>query len=483
MVDAYSWIYDIVKCIINGDKIPLDEFNLVGSRKSAKTTSYFILYLILACIAPFSFGWVNVRERVKDASDMFKDLKSIADTYQIAYRANEKDLELEINGNICRFYGVDNNRKTRGSKKAGIPHFTNVRYLFIFFEERYEFSEEHISAVKEAVRSVSDDPNFHAQMIILNACNPWSKKNEYIKYCSKHMSWDVNQLKKTGNQISIVEIPLRDGQVKKALFQYTNWRVCREFLSQSEINTILDTWNIDPRRAAVVDYGLPGSEDGAIYTHLLNHLGESIYKEQDWLIAGGDYGWGRKETSGKTAFYFGGATLDDGIDIYNEYVQDNHTYIKSPTQVAQEVVEFYKYSMNVYMKQNNKVYVPELVVRVDNMAVGFIDILNNTARQNRLEWLMFVKCKKHPVADRIEITLALLAGQKLRINTKDAKYPVKLLPQELDFAQYEESRSGKQNRLKENDHGINGFEYAIENIMYKFNKEIPNEKRARRALW
>lgn len=469
--------------MINGEKIPVDEVNLIGSRKSAKTTSLFILYLILACVAPNLFGWVNVRHRTLDRDDMYKDLKAIAETYQVEFMPNEKDKELTINGNTCRFYGVDNNRKTRGAKKAGIPHFTNVKYLFIFFEERFEFKEEEINAVKEAVRSVSDDPNFHPQMIILNACNPWSKKNDYIKYCGKHMSWDINQLKTNGNQISIVDIPLRDGMSKKALFQYTNWRVCREFLSESEIKTIIDTWNIDTRRASVVDYGLPGSEDGAIYTHLLNHLGESVYKEQDWLLAGGDYGWGRKETSGKTAFYFGGATIEDGIDIYNEYTQDNHTYIKSPTQVAKEVVEFYKYSMGMYMKRTNKIYVPELAVRVDNMAIGFIDILNNIARQNRLEWLSFVKCKKHPIPDRIEITLSLLAGQKLRINTKDKQYPVKLLPQEMDFAQYEESKSGKQNRVKENDHGINGFEYTIENVMYKFNKEIPNEKRAKRALW
>ena len=468
--------------IINGERIPIDEFNLIGSRKSGKTTSLFILYAMLACIVPHLVGWVNVRERQKDADDMYKDMKAVLDTYQVGYRPNEKSLELDVNNNICRFYGVDNNRKTRGSKKAGIPHFTNVKYIFIFFEERFEFSEEHVSAVKEAVRSVSDDPNFHPQMIILNACNPWSKKNDYIAYCGKHMTWDIKQLKQTGNQISIVDIPLRDGQTKRALFQYTNWRVCKEYLAQSEINTILDTWNIDPRRASVVDYGLPGSEAGAIYTHLLNHIGESVYKEQDWLIAGGDYGWGRDESSGKTAFYFGGATIEDGIDIYNEYTQDNHTYVKSPNQVAKEVVEFYNYSMGQYMRALHKQYVPELVVRVDNMAVGFIEILNNTARQMRMNWLTFVKCKKFPIPDRIEITLGIMAGQKLRINTKDKQYPVKLLPQEFDFAHYEESRSGKQNRVKENDHGINGFEYAIESVMYKFNREIPNEKRAKRAI-
>lgn len=157
---------------MNGEKIPVDEVNLIGSRKSAKTTSLFILYAMLACLVPELFGWVNVRERTKDASDMFKDLKSILETYKIDYKPNEKDLENNVNGNVCRFYGVDNNRKTRGSKKAGIPHFTNVKYIFIFFEERFEFSEEHVSAVKEAVRSVSDDPTFHPQIIILNACNP-----------------------------------------------------------------------------------------------------------------------------------------------------------------------------------------------------------------------------------------------------------------------------------------------------------------------
>lgn len=476
-------MFDIVKAVINGEEVPLDEANLVGGRKSGKTTALFLLYILLAMVAPSDFGWVNARCRTKDADDMYKDLKNVLDAYQVEYKAREIDKELIVNGNTCRFYGVDNNRNTRGAKKAGIPHFANVKYLFIFFEERFEFTEDYVNMVKEAVRSISDDPNFHPQMIILNACNPWSRNNDYIAYCSKHQTWDISKLKTTGSQAGLYNIEIREGFVKRTLFQYTNWRVAREYLSESEIKTILDTWNIDARRAATVDYGLAGSESGAIYTHLLNNIGEAVYKDHDWIIAGGDYGWGRESTSGKTVFYFGGATLDSGIDLYGEYVQDNHTHVKDPNVVAREVVEFYQHQMQLYMEKNHKTWVPEVIVRVDNMAVGVIEILNNTARQYHFNWLKFVKCKKFPIPDRIEITLSILASQKLRINSKASKFPVKLLRNEMEFSYYEESKAGKQNRVKKDDHAINGFEYAIESVMYKFNQEIVNMKKAQKALW
>lgn len=355
---------------MKGQKVPVDEINLVGSRKSGKTIAMFFLYVLLAMVAPAVFGWVNVRYRYTDRDDMYKDMQNVLSAYQISHQSKQQDRELTLNGNTCRFYGVDNNRRTRGAKKAGIPHFSNVRYLFIFFEERFEFSEEHVNMVKEAVRSVSDDPDFHPQLIIINACNPWSRNNDYIAYCGKHLTWDIGQLKAKGSQILLTDIAIREGYSKRALFQYTNWRICKQYLSESEIKAILDTWNIDPRRAATVDYGLPGSESGAIYTHLLNNISEAIYQDHDFLVAGGDYGWGRDASNGKTAFYFGGATIEKGIDIYGEYVQSNHDYVKSPTQVAKEVVEFYQYQMIEYMKQNAKSYVPELIVRVDNAAVG-----------------------------------------------------------------------------------------------------------------
>lgn len=66
-----------------------------------------------------------------------------------------------------------------------------------------------------------------------------------------------------------------------------------------------------------------------------------------------------------------------------------------------------------------------------------------------------------------------MSRQKLRVNMKHKKFPVKLLQQEMNSSRYEESKSQIQKREKVDDHAINGFEYAIENVMYKFSREVP----------
>lgn len=470
-------MWDIVRCVKTGEPIVLDESHLVGGRKSGKTTTYYILYYLLAMVAPKEFGWYSVRKFVAGARDLLDDACTTYDSYGIDYHVKYSTNELTINGNKMRCFGINSSHTLRGAKKAGLPRFGNVKYAFIFFEERFEFEESDVMSVVEAVRSITPDGS-KTQYIILNACNPWAKNSPYIEYLSKIQSWDINALKTKGNQIGLYDVPVGNGYTKKMLIQYTNWRISQRFLTKSEITNILDTWNKDKRRAATVDWGLPGYEDGAIYTHVLHNLTESIWEQKDYLCAGGDYGWGRDEHSGKTVFFFGGANIENGIDLYGEYVSDNKTYVKSPVTVASEVVDFYCYQMRNYMNRVGLTYFPELCVRVDNMADGMIAILNQECQKRRLAWLRFGACKKYPVQDRIEITIALMSRQMLRVNTRDEKYPVKLLQKEFELSYYEKTE--KQKRAKKDDHAINAYEYAIENVLYKFGKE---GIRLKRKVW
>lgn len=462
--DEYSYIYDIVRCVRDGKPVVIDEFNTVGGRRSGKSTTWQLLYALLCEHCDNStFGFVGVRHMVSSARDLLQDFTQTFDSYAIDYKVSWSNSNLTINNNTLRVIGVNDNRKTQKARKAGFPRFSNVKYVFIFFEERFEFSEQDVRAVVEAIRS-TNTLNIQTQYIVINACNPWAKSSPYITYCSKYLTWDVKQLRETGSQIAVVDIPLGDGRVKRALFHYTNWRVAKEFLSESEINNILDTWNYDKKRALTADLGLPGYEDGAIYTHVLSNLGKAIYQEHTWLLAGGDYGWGQDDNSGKTVFMFGGASLESGIDIYHEYVQDNHTRVKTPDVVAEEVVKFYVNCMRDYCNRIGWASPFNLSVRVDNMAVGFIQILNSVAQKYKLSWLKFVKCKKFLVSDRIQITLAIMGRQFLRLGED-----VKLLKNEMEFSRYSENGTTEK-RLKINDHAINAYEYLLEPVMYKFAK-------------
>ena len=459
----YGYLWDVVKLIKNNKEVPIDEFNLIGGRKSAKTTSLLLLGTVLSFTAPDKVGFICFRDRISDSLNLLEDFIEVLDAYDVPYKVVKSRAQIIVNGNVIRFVGLNSNIKNKSAKKAGLPRFGDVKYAFMFFEERFEFDESDVRSAVEAVRSMG---NQKTQYIVLNACNPWAKSSPYIQYCSKIQPWNLNILKETGSQLGIYEVPLGDGYSKRVLMHYTNWRVAAQYLSATEIAKIKETHTLDKARAAVVDYGLPGYEQGAIYTHLLNHIGKAIdIKDQDFFIGGGDYGWGRDAHSGKTAFVFAAGTIDDGLDVYGEYIWWNNEYVKSPNQIADEVIRFYIEQVRQYAVNNGISNPPTLNVRVDLSNIAFIQILNDTARKYRIDhWLKFIKCKKLPITDRIEVTLSLMSRGKLRFANS-----VKVLKQEMELAQYAEIETQK--RVKKNDHCLNAFEYAIEPLMNKFIKE------------
>lgn len=449
-----------------GGELPLDEINEVGGRKSAKTTSIQLFFAMLAYQGVENVGIICLRNMVQDKEQLVNDFEETFDAYDIPYSYVSKKSTMTVFNQKIRFLGVNDNRKGNVAKKSGLAKFGNVKYIIVFFEERFEFAEQDIRAMVEAIRSINPE-NKDVQMLYINACNPWAKSSPYISYCGRYQTWNINILKTTGSQVGIYDIPIGDGKVKRALFHYTNWRVAKDYLPESDIKTILDTWNFDKKRAATTDWGLPGYETGAIYTHLLNNLGIAIYQEHTYLTGGMDYGWGRDNNSGKTVCYFMGYTPANGIDIYGEYVQSNHIIAKAPDKVANEIVNFYYNQMKEY---TTRIGWPgtslNLTVKVDNMAIGMIQLLNDTAKKYGLKWLRFTTSAKFPVNDRIEITLSAMYRHQLRLGNG-----VKLLKDEMELAFYEETKSGTQKRAKVNDHGLNAFEYGMESFMYKIAKE------------
>lgn len=451
--------------MLYGKKLPVDEINLVGGRKSAKTTTIQLVEALIATMGIPKVGMIALRHKVMDKDQLVEDYKNTYDAYEIDYKYRANKSTMTIGNQDIRFLGV-NDKNKNVAKKSGLAKFGNVKYILVFFEERFEFDEVDIRAMVEAIRSINPD-NKDVQFLYINACNPWTKQNEYIKYCGRWQTWNINQLKTTGSQIGVYNIPIGDNKYKRALFHYTNWRVAKDYLSESEIKLILDTWNFDKKRAATTDWGLPGYESGAIYTHMLNNLGKAIYQEHQYLTGGVDYGWGRDSSSGKTVAHFMGYTSGTGIDVYGEYVQSNHIVAKAPDKVAQEIVQFFHTQMKKYTESIGWPGTAlNLSVKVDNMAIGLIQILNDTAKKYGMRWLRFSPSAKFPVNDRIEITLSAMYRHQLRLAPE-----VKLLKEEMEFSNYEETKSGVQKRIKVNDHALNAFEYGMEKFMYKIAKE------------
>lgn len=462
VLKAYSYIYDVVKQVLNQQRITIDEFNILGGRKSGKSVSFQVLFGILLNL-PFKIGLYCIRASKEGVEEFFDDMCETLESFDIPFRASKSKLIITQGVNTIKFVGL-NSLSKYGAKKSGLARVGGVKYIFKYFEERFEFSTKDYQSIQEAIRGMDNK----VQMITINVCNPWAKSSPYISYCSRYQNWNLAILKESGNQIGIYQHEDNETKIiSNKLFHYTNWRVAKDVLSQSEINEIKNTWNVDRNRAMTTDYGLPGYEFGAIYTHLLHKISPPIYNgEAQYFIAGMDYGWSQREVGGKTACYFGTANLENGVDIYAEYVHDNAISPKSPNVQTREIIEFYMKSVEEYCERVGMISPPILRVRVDNMAVGVIQLLNNAAAQYRVNhWLHFIKCRKYPIQDRIELTTNLMGGCWLRIDKS-----CKNLMNEFELAHYEETETQK--RSKSNDHSINAFEYAIEGVMYKLARSL-----------
>lgn len=475
----YSWMYDIVRAVANGEKVPIDEINLVGGRKSGKSKSVQILFTLLALLPPnCKVGLIAIRCGNDNADELFEDIKATLDMLDVSYQKSKSDLEFRFkSGKKIRVIGL-NSMSSYAAKKSGLATFGDVDYIFKYYEERFEFSEVDYLAVQEAIRGWGNK----TQMITINVCNPWAKSNEYIQYCTKYMEWNINLLKEKGNQIGIFDVVDDETKITtRKLFQYTNWRVAQEVLSKSDIAEIRKTWDIDRNRAITTDWGLPGYEWGAIYTHLLNKVGTPILQQEPThIIAGMDFGWSANASGGKTACVFGVASRENGIDIYGEYVQDPAIKPMSPDAVARQVVEFFYNQMKEYCYKVGRELPYLCKVKVDNMVVGMIQILNNTSRNLGFSnWLTFQQCRKFPILDRIDIQQAIMGHQMFRVDES-----CKNLMRELELAHYKDNIQ-KREREKGSDHTLNAYEYGLETIMYSIAKDLLRDRVFKKAgtIW
>lgn len=88
ILEAYTYLYQIVDAVKKGVPIPIDEFNLVGGRKSGKSISIQLLYGLLAML-PIKIGLVAFRAS-KDASiELLNDFVETFDSFDIPHRTNK----------------------------------------------------------------------------------------------------------------------------------------------------------------------------------------------------------------------------------------------------------------------------------------------------------------------------------------------------------------------------------------------------------
>ncbi len=458
IVEGYQYLYDVIKIMLKRGVVPFNELNLVGGRKSAKSVSIqatigMIINLPIRC-AHFAF-----RASEKAANELFNDIRETLKSFEIPFKSNKIDKTINGKFGEIRVIGLNSLSKMT-AQKAGLSRVGNVDYIIKYFEERFEFETKDYQALQETVRGM----NPKTQMITINVCNPWAKSSPYIKYCASFQPWNQAILEKTGSQFGIyTETDPETGDTYTRVFHYTNWRIAKEVLSKSEIAELKNTRYIDRNRAVTTDLGLPGYEFGSIYAHLLSKISPPLLQaDGQFYVAGMDWGWSQRDNGGKTVCNFGTANLENGVDLLYEYVHDNAKKPRDTDSVCQEIVRWYKDVVADYGRRVGLFAYPRITVRVDNMNLSVIEILNKYSRiEGSNKWLRFTRCMKYPIQDRIELTTALMGGLWLRIDSKNCAN----LLEEFEMSYYEEVETQK--RVKKNDHSINAFEYGIEQVMYK----------------
>lgn len=133
-------------------------------------------------------------------------------------------------------------------------------------------------------------------------------------------------------------------------------------------------------RARTADYGLPGFEFGAIYTHELHKVMEPYYSSEPQYILGGmDYGWSQTEAGGKTVCHFVTGNTTSGINVFGEFVWDNAVQPLTTNALVDRIVAFFVEQMEKMLNEL-RLYTPlNLVVRCDNSNIAIIQMLNNRA--------------------------------------------------------------------------------------------------------
>lgn len=462
---AHSFWYSVFDKIAQNKRLTTIIYRLFGGRQSGKTTGVYI-FIIMCCLllAPNTVGFVGLRASKQNVVEMMIDFMEALDAMKVPYKYVANRRTITINGNKIRFYGGDS-RKKQADKWSGLPRL-NCKYVFIWMEEAFEFTATDMAGIDGTFRNT----NNQGQIIKIQTMNPWSQSHWLVKEMLTKMMWNqaiMSDDNGEGYQIGLFPLKTDSKEPTYELIQYTNWRCNRNNVTKEAIQSFKAMWSYDPVRASVSDWGAAGYEEGRIYSHCLHKIGQArVRTGQQYLIAGLDYGWGNSDRAGVTAAVFGSATLDDGIDLMGEYIQDNRKYKKDVNATVLEIINFYRVCMSEFIRRVGAHQPFPLQVRVDNSAVGVIQMLQNeTIRQGLDKWLSFTKCLKQPINDRIEITLWLMGTHKFRLSPN-----MKLLRAELESAYYEDVETQK--RSDTNDHCLNAYEYAIEPFLYKFNMPL-----------
>ena len=459
----------ILRRISNHQDLGVDYIHMLGSRGCGKT-QFDIEFNVRACnvydkegkpvrVDSFAtrFNQKDIDELWDDWNNKLEDLPELEiDDKQRKKTSKRWDFD---NDNVLKFKGINSQTKNKTSNTGMAT--SRAEYIIANVEEAYEVPPRKMQDFMDAVRGRVD-----SRTLVINLCNPWDSRNDYIAWCLKNCPFDEQLMRSQGYCYRYLEEVDEEGYKTRHLIFWINWRQIKKYLSPQFISRILRRYVTDPTRAKTADLGCPGVIDIAVYGNFMQHIGSPVpWTQKDYYVGGGDLGTGGSVHSGKTSFIFAGGNENGGfIDVFRQFTWSNYEReaIDGHT-LACKIVQFYIDCRKEFMERV-KVDITRrepLEVRVDNSADIFIEALNDQARLvGADQWLYFTASTKYALIDRVYAKQYLMGAGRLRVDDQCGEFL-----KELALLQWDENAPADKPKTKGGDHSIDAFDYAFEKYM------------------
>ena len=456
--NLWSFLDELLYLMNEQKNIGSWDIHLNGGRKSGKTYRAldFVAKAIIMLknnVDAYLFRWLR-----QDSEYLFNEVQWQVE-HILGQTIKPQNINLsrriiKINGNLIQTLGVHSSTTRKKVELAGLTRAKGKKYCILVLEECYEFSESEILDIKHAVGGYD---NF----ITIYISNPNTLDTPYLQRIHKVFEHNENELKTKGYQFLVKD---------KVIYFYNNWRI-NNFLSDSDIKTISDTWEIDKERAKVVDWGIPGVESGVIYANELRFINIRDFKDlprAQTISVGIDWGDGDLETSSATTLMILGIGNNNADIVLKEYYWHNKWGYKSVYLRAKEMLSMVKdFFSNFDYKYFRNIGVD---IILDTGLYSERDILELVAAELGISsWVSFKFALKNLERTRINIRKYKLATNRYYVN-KECIYHL----QELNLQKWDLEHKDKQGlpkQLDSNNHTTDALDYAISYNQYDITKE------------
>lgn len=444
----FQFMDDILLLMLKGVDFNSYDIHLNGGRKSRKTyqATEFVAKAVLAiageCDA-YLFRWLN-----KDSAYLFEEIQErmeciMQDRQALERFINYSNKTIKINNNIIYTMGLHTSNKRKRIELTGLKRAVNKKYAIIILEECYEFTDAEILAIKHAIGG-------YKNIITIYISNPNTLDTPYLKRLNSMFPHDIAKLSTDGYQFK---------QLNNILILYNNWRV-NPYLSSADIETISQTWEIDPERAKVVDYGIPGIEAGLIYSAELPYVIRFKMEKApviDRISVGIDWGDGSTEEGSATAAVIVGRTSKNADVIFKEYYHHNKNFYLSTTERAKNIIQMISDFFKLPRYRHFTNYGVDVIL--DTGLYSEREQLEIEAANRHITWLNFKFALKNQERSRINIRKYKMSTGRYYVEENITEHM-----REMAVQKWDESRKDKQGQPKQEDaenHTTDAEDYAI----------------------